>query len=279
MKNDDEMFRSVLSRRNEYREQKKKRTRTIKRITPVFACFFFTLVIGIGYRDSFSKLLKVPTQPNVIEEPSITVTDTTQPTAESPESTKPPATEGRYTAQTTSNSAAVSTMAIVSETKTIQTATQQHQSQTVTTPASVTGTQPPVTSAPVADTKPITEVQTTSPIQTTAEAPKTIVTETKPIIPPTTTEPNNSGGENRYTTIMLDGFFYWNTHEITNMVIDEDSILYYEHGLSVDGCGSMIPMPNSVTRYFFINEYEVAMEIDSEWIVFRKFNAAITNSQ
>lgn len=178
MKNDDEMYQRVLSRRNEYREQKKKRTRTIKRITPVIACFFFTIVIGFGYRDSFSKLLKVPTQPNVIEESPIVVTDTTEPANESPESTKPSATESK----STDNSAAVSTMVIVSGTETMQTASpQQHQSQTVATHASVSGTQIPVTTAPVADTKPITEVQTTSPVQTTVEAPKTIVTETKQI--------------------------------------------------------------------------------------------------
>lgn len=277
MKNDDEMFRSVLSRRNIYRERKKKRIRTIKRTTPVLACFFLTVVIGFGYRDNFSKLLKVPSQPNVIEEPPIVVTDTTEPTNKALESTKPSATESKYTDQTTSNSAAVSTTAIISETQTIQTASaQQHQSQTVTTHASVSGTQVPVTTAPVADTKPITEVQTTSPVQTTAEATKTVINQ---IIPPTTTEPNNSGDENQYAAIMLDGSIYYYTHEITNMVINEDSILYYENGLSVDGDGSGFPMPKPGTRYFFLNEDEVAMEIDSEWIVFRKFNAIKTISQ
>lgn len=278
MKNNDEMFRSVLSRRNEYRERKKKRIRTIKRTAPVLACFFLTIVLGLGYRDSFTKLLKVPAQPNVIEEPPITVNDTTQPTDEAPESTKPPATESK----STDNSAAVSTMVIVSGTETIQTVSaQQHQSQTVATHASVSGTQVPVTTAPVADTKPITEVQTTSPVQTTVEAPKTIVNQ---IIPPTTTEPNNSGDGNQYAAIMLEGSIYYYTHEIniyeiTNMVIDEDSILYYENVLSGNEDGIDFPMPKPGTRYFFLNEYEVAMEIDSKWVVFRKFNAAKTIPQ
>ena len=71
MKNDDQMFQSVLSRRNEYRERKNKRIRTIRRTVPVLACFCLTIALGVGYWDHFKNLPHIPVQPNIIEESTI----------------------------------------------------------------------------------------------------------------------------------------------------------------------------------------------------------------
>ena len=77
MKNDDQMFQSVLLRRNEYRERKNKRIRTIRRTVPVLACFCLTIALGVGYWDHFRNLPNIPVQPNIIEEPTIETPDTT----------------------------------------------------------------------------------------------------------------------------------------------------------------------------------------------------------
>ena len=78
MKNDDQMYQSVLSRYAEYQETKKKnRRQTIRRTVPVLACFCFCAVLGIGYWNHFQKLPNIPVKPDVIEEPTIEVPETT----------------------------------------------------------------------------------------------------------------------------------------------------------------------------------------------------------
>lgn len=187
MKNDDEMYKSILSRRNEYRERKKKRIRSIKRTAPVLACFFLAIMLGLGYRSSFSELLKSPIQSDIIEEPQIAATDSAEPTDETPESAAPSTTDNKSAEQTKSNSDAVSTTVTVSGTETKQTTSvQQHQSHTVTTRAHVSettgNTQAFVTTAPITQTNRGTDIQTTSPVITTAAVLTSRPAEQKPII-------------------------------------------------------------------------------------------------
>ena len=69
MKNHNEMYRSLLSRYNEYQEKKNRQKRMIKRTVPVLACFCFTAVLGIGYWGHTEKISRIPEQSEVIEEP------------------------------------------------------------------------------------------------------------------------------------------------------------------------------------------------------------------
>ena len=68
MKNDDEMYQSVLSRWNEYQEKKKQRIRMIRRTVPVLACFCVVVMFGLDYWEKLEKLPSIPTQPEVIDE-------------------------------------------------------------------------------------------------------------------------------------------------------------------------------------------------------------------
>ena len=68
MKNDDEMYQSVLSRWNEYQEKKKQRVRMIKRTLPVLACFCVVVMFGLDYWERLEKLPSIPEQPEIIDE-------------------------------------------------------------------------------------------------------------------------------------------------------------------------------------------------------------------
>ena len=182
MKNDDQMFQSVLSRRNEYRERKNKRIRTIKRTVPVLACFCLTIALGVGYWDHFRNLPHIPVQPNIIEEPTIEAPDTT--TA---------STDANTTVSSGTPSEPASTTAPTSNSETERmTTTAGNQAQTVTTvvtdatEAPATEQAAEQTEAPASvETEPVTEPQlvTEPPVVTTVDSQSPIVTE-----PITTTE-------------------------------------------------------------------------------------------
>ena len=182
MKNDDQMFQSVLSRRNEYRERKKKRIRTIKRTVPVLACFCLTIALGVGYWDHFRNLPHIPVQPNILEEPTIETPDTT--TASTDANTT-------VISETPSEPASTTAPTLNSETERMTT-TAGNQAQTVTTVVT-DATETPATEqaaeqteAPVSvETEPVTDSQhvTEPPVVTTVETQTPIVTE-----PITTTE-------------------------------------------------------------------------------------------
>lgn len=182
MKNDDQMFQSVLSRRNEYRERKNKRIRTIKRTVPVLACFCLTVALGVGYWDHFKNLPHIPVQPNIIEEPTIETPDTTTAStgANTTVSSEAPSEQASTTVPTTN-----------SETERMTT-TAGNQAQTVTTvvtdatEAPATEQAAEQTEAPTpTETEPVTDPQlvTEPPVVTTVETQAPIITE-----PITTTE-------------------------------------------------------------------------------------------
>ncbi|MDE6019875.1 MAG: hypothetical protein K2H01_02600 [Ruminococcus sp.] len=184
MKNDDEMYRSILSRYEKYQEKKKRRIRTIRRTVPVFACFCFTVVFGLRFWDDLAKLSRFPIQPDIVDEPMIESSEST---------TAADTTESSSTDQAIVTNVVSTTISAQNSEIDIVATTGKSQTQTVT--IAVSGeesgreteqeasehreTQAPVTTAPVVETKPIIEVQTTSPVQTTVEPPNTIVTETE----------------------------------------------------------------------------------------------------
>lgn len=183
MKNHNEMYQSLLSRYEEHQEKKKKRILTIKRTVPALACFCFCAVLGIGYWNHFQKLPNIPVKPDVIEEPTIEV----------PETTTSMVTESKTTTQVSDKTEPTSTTAPPSNSETERmTTTTGIQTQTVTTVATdatetptteqvvkQTETQAPATTPPATYTQPITD----PPVITTVETQDQIVTE-----PITTTE-------------------------------------------------------------------------------------------
>ena len=77
MKNNDEMYQSLLSRYDEYQEKKKKRTLLIKRTVPVLASFVLVVGIGLSCWQHFGNMHSIPMVSETIDESIITVTTTT----------------------------------------------------------------------------------------------------------------------------------------------------------------------------------------------------------
>ena len=80
MKNDEQMYESVLSRYERYLETRRTRARMIRRTVPVLACFCLAVVLGVGYQRQLRDLPPIPTVPPVTEETAITSINTTMET-------------------------------------------------------------------------------------------------------------------------------------------------------------------------------------------------------
>ena len=182
MKNDDQMYQSVLSRYAEYQETKKKRRKlAIKRTVPVLACFCMTVALGVGYWDHFRNLPHIPVQPNIIEEPTIETPDTTTSTAANTTvSSVTPSEPASTTAATTNSETERMTTTAGIQTQTVTTvATDATETPTTEQVVKQTETQAPATTPPATYTQPITD----PPVATTEGTQTPIVTE-----PITTTE-------------------------------------------------------------------------------------------
>lgn len=162
MKNDDQMYQSVLSRYAEYLETKKRRRKlAIKRTVPVLACFCLTVALGVGYWDHFKNLPHIPVQPNIIEEPTI----------ERPETTTTASTDANTIVSSGTPSEPASTTAPTTNPQTDRmTTTASKQTQTVTTVVT-DATETPATTPSVIYTQPVTD----PPVVTTEEPPTTTV--------------------------------------------------------------------------------------------------------
>ncbi len=174
MKNDDQMYQSVLSRYAEYQETKKKqRKQTIRRTVPVLACFCFCAVLGLGYWKHFRNLPTIPVQPDFIDDTTLEVPETTTSTVS----------ESHSSTQVSDKTEPASTTAPPSNSETERmTTTADIQTQTTDTTEQVvkqTETLAPATTLPAIYTQPITD----PPVVTTVETQTSIVTE-----PITTTE-------------------------------------------------------------------------------------------
>jgi hypothetical protein len=181
MKNDDQMYQSVLSRRNAYQLKKQQRIRMIRHAVPIAACFCFTVVLGLGIWQHRANLPHVPTVPEVTTASTETTTVTTTET----EITAVPVTS--KPAQTTlSTSAAVQT----------ETVPETAAATTMQTTVVITETQP--TSA--VQTKTTTMPSRTSVAQTSAYIPEIAPPVTARIIPRTTAVPVMTTVETQPTT-------------------------------------------------------------------------------
>lgn len=197
MKNDDQMYQSVLSRYAEYQETKKRRRKlAIKRTVPVLACFCLTVALGVGYWDHFRNLSHIPVQPNIIEEPTVETPDTTtaltdanttvgSETPSEPVYTTAPTTNSESERMTTTASKQTQTVTTVVTDATEAPATEQAAEQTETTAPATT---PPATyTQPITDPPVVTTVETQTPIATElitttdSESPEPFTTPAQPL--------------------------------------------------------------------------------------------------
>ena len=208
MKNDDQMYQSVLSRRDAYRLQQQKRIRTVRRVVPVLACFCFTIGLGLGIWKHQSNLPHVPvktvTETTATTETTTTIAETTSTAVSKPSQIRQtrPTTSATVqtetvtevsatviTAMTTASSQQTSTAAVTA-TAAPQT-TLQTQAAATTQPAIVTqpethhpGTDPPLTARITPQTSTMEVVTTAAIPATTAEMPPATTAETTEPIQP-----------------------------------------------------------------------------------------------
>ncbi len=215
MKNDDQMYQSVLSRRDAYRLQQQKRTRTVRRVVPVLACFCFTVGLGLGIWKHQSNLPHVPvktvTETTATTETTTTIAETTSTAVSEPSQirqTRPTTSATVQTetvtevcttvtnAMTTASSQQTSTAAVTA-TAAPQTNIQT-QSITTTVPAVATqsvtyipATVPPLTAriTPQTSTMEVVTTSGTEPATVTTAATFPTTTETSPATTAETTEP------------------------------------------------------------------------------------------
>lgn len=77
MKNDDEMYQSVLSKYAKYQEKKKKHFRMLRYTVPILASFCFAIIIGFGLWGKLEKLPDVPKSPDITDETAVDTINTT----------------------------------------------------------------------------------------------------------------------------------------------------------------------------------------------------------
>jgi hypothetical protein len=169
MKNDDQMYQSVLSRRDAYRLQQQKRTRTVRRVVPVLACFCFTVGLGLGIWKHQSNLPHVPvktvTETTATTETTTTIAETTSTAVSEPS-------QIRQTRPTTS--------------VTVQTETVTEVSTTVTNAMTTASSQQTSTAAVTATAAPQTNLQTQSITTTVSAVATQSVTYIPATVPPLT---------------------------------------------------------------------------------------------
>ena len=78
MKNNDEMYQSLLSRYEEYQQKKKKRLLVIGRVVPALACFCLAVILGFGYWNHDSRLPVIPEQLEITEATTVSTAEITQ---------------------------------------------------------------------------------------------------------------------------------------------------------------------------------------------------------
>lgn len=178
MKNDYEMYQSLLSRYNDYQEKKKKRIRTIRRTVPVLACFCFTVLFGLRFWDDLAKLSRFPRQPDIVDEPMIessestTVADTTE-SSSMDQAIITDAVSTTISAQNSKTDMVVTT----GSPQTVTTAVSGEESGRETENETIehTETQVHATTAPAIETTLNIQPQTTTPVQTTEKTPVTTI--------------------------------------------------------------------------------------------------------
>ena len=211
MKNDEQMYQSVLSRYERYLETRRARARMIRRTVPVLACFCLAVVLGVGYRHQFLDLPPIPTVPPVTEETAITsfITTTmtvTETAAQTSTKAKPiPTTAGETAVQSATQTKPIPTIsretAVQSATKTrpsstsadATTAQESEQTHRVSSTVHTTSQQEPAVSTAtteehvtvtttVAKTLPATEEPTIATVTVTTTVAKTLPATEEPTV-------------------------------------------------------------------------------------------------
>ncbi len=205
MKNDYEMYQSVLSKRNEHREKKERQKRIIIRTIPVFACFVLTAGLGLGYWNYSKNIPNIPSYPDINEEVTTTSSELT-----------------------TSLSTHINSAATISSTKTVRTTTA-HTTENAATSAAETSTSTESTETTVADTtetaavtetEPPTQNTTATVTMTTQSSVRTTVT-TQDVAHITTSVTTMSGNDDTsIESVTINGITYY---KMTNI----DDAMYY----------------------------------------------------
>lgn len=157
MKNDYEMYQSVLSKRNEHREKKERQKRIIIRTIPVFACFVLTAGLGLGYWNYSKNIPNIPSYPDIGDEVTT-----------SSEVTTSVSTNSNSEATISSTKTVITTTAHTTEkatTSAAETSTSTESSET--TVANTTETEPPTQETTVTETTVTAAMTTQSSVKTT----------------------------------------------------------------------------------------------------------------
>lgn len=205
MKNNEEMYKSLLSRFDEYQEKKRKRILIIKRTVPVLACLCIATVLGFGHWERFAKRPDPSANSGIVEISTATATAdssagiTTYNTEHVSTTVSVSGTETKASASTTSAgnvkvtaSRSVSTTAAVTHTRPVSDTAADSQTNALSarntsTTAAVTHTQPVTDTAAATQTTAATGIAlvttTTEPFHGKPQS------STEPIVTATTTEP------------------------------------------------------------------------------------------
>ena len=239
MKNDYEMYQSVLSKRNEHREKKERQKRIIIRTVPVFACFVLTAGIGLGYWNYSKNIPNIPSYPDISEEAATTSSEPTT------------------SVSTNSNSEAT-----ISSTKTVITTTA-HTTEKATTSAAETSTSTESTettevnmteTTAVTETEPPTQttvIETTvTAVMTTQSSVKTTVT-TQDDAQITTSVTTTFIKQEWYQKVIIDGvtYYYIGQDDGSNEFTTDEFLGY---GTDFEG----IYHDNPTIRYYTVLENE-----------------------
>lgn len=177
MKNDEEMYQSVLSRRDAYRAKKERQKRVFLRAVPVLACCCLAAVLGLGY---WNHLKKLPEIPAVQIEPEISGTElpvTAAPAVTESGQTVTTAARTEKTKVTSAKSTETVTKAVTVTEAAESAAIRQTETQAVTAPP-VTQTKPAAQT--VTQTQPVTQTKPVTTEEPGAPEPPAGTTVTKP---------------------------------------------------------------------------------------------------
>lgn len=178
MKNDEQMYQSVLSRRDAYRTKKERQKRVFLRAVPVLACCCLAAVLGIGYWDHLKKLPEIPSVQVDSEVSGTTLPVTTAPAVTEPGQTVTTAARTEKTKATSAKSTETVTKAVTVTEAAESAAIRQTETQAVTAPP-VTQTKPAAQT--VTQTQPVTQTKPVTTEEPGAPEPPIQTTETNPI--------------------------------------------------------------------------------------------------
>ena len=197
MKSHNEMYRSLLSRYNEYQEKKVKRIRAVRRIIPVLACFCVVAILGLGYWNHMDKIPIIPETVN--EDITSSIETTTAIVTESTSVSKPVFTTTTVRTQRATSSTSA--------------ATEPHTENNTTS---------------IAITSPVSKVTTDALLVT--QIPQTTVISTAVNITTTKLGGFNLGGDNDLgithttTTSGDNGFVYTTTTTVTTELVTTEPV-------------------------------------------------------